>query len=89
MNMGRNTYQTCEMIMDEILAQGFKSEVSLTILLSIVKRVAGMDPKTTYKYPHALGELGFIKPTSSGVFKILYAKKSGVQRSLKGGGKKP
>ena len=89
MSMGRNTYFTCTQVMEEVLAQGFTHEISLSSLTPIIKRIAGADPKTVAKYPHVLGEFGFIKPTSPGVFKILYAKKSGVQKSLKGGGKKP
>jgi len=59
--MGRNSYQTCLLILQQLKARGFQSEVPISEVVKVIRVVAGADERTIEKYSHLLEEFGLLK----------------------------
>lgn len=79
--MGRNTYQTCEIIMREVSKQVPGNKISRKGLDTVIKVVAGTRKSTLRRYRQALHEFGFIEPGSVNDWKILKKEGKKVKNS--------
>jgi len=69
--MGRNSYQTCRLILQQLRSRGFHSEIPIPEVVKVIRIVAGADERTVEKYSHLLEEFGFLKRINLRVARIV------------------
>jgi len=68
--MPKTGYMTCVEIMQNLKTHGIEEQVSTTMLIKAIKKVAGLDKRVVSKYIDALADFGFISPVNNKVWKI-------------------
>jgi len=83
------TVQGCEEILDEIVREGFTSQINWDSLRVIIKRVKGGDPRTLVNWRNNLFDLGYIERIHPFLFKVNLTKCPGaIEKAVKSVGQK-